>query len=59
MNESIEILLIKLQELNQKYGKNGDDDNEVCHIKMDELLLEFIGDDRIIDAFKQEDKWYA
>ena len=36
-----------------------DDDTEDAHIKADELLLKYINDDEINEAFHSIDKWYA
>jgi len=45
----------KLAEVNIEYKG----DPEVIHSKMDELLLEYIGDKRVTDLFHQEVKWYS
>ncbi len=34
-------------------------DTESAHIEADNLLLEYINDDEITEAFKDIDKWYA
>ena len=34
-------------------------DEETMHIGMDNDLLEYIDDQRITDAFRKIDKWYA
>lgn len=34
-------------------------DNEDTHIRADELLLEFINDKEVSEAFNNIDKWYA
>lgn len=34
-------------------------DPEYGHIRADQLLLTFIGDDRVTDAFDAVRKWYA
>ena len=43
-----------LKKLGLEYG-----DREVTHAKMDELLLEYINDKEITDAFNKVGKWYA
>lgn len=35
------------------------DDKEIEHALADQLLLDFIDDDEITDAFESVDKWYA
>jgi hypothetical protein len=45
--------LIKQLELLKKY------DQEYAHVRADELLLEYIGDYEIMQAFEAIEKWYA
>ena len=45
----------ELAKLNREYGDNP----ETNHIKMDELLLEYIGDEQVKDLFDEKDKWYS
>jgi len=44
--------LVKLQELSKG-------DAEVAHGKADDLLLEYINDKQITEAFKKIERWYA
>jgi hypothetical protein len=50
---TIEELLTKLTELHVP------DDSEYDHIKADKLLLEYIGNDKVTEAFDRIEKWYA
>lgn len=34
-------------------------DEEVAHVRADELLLQYIDDERISQVFENIDKWYA
>lgn len=47
------VLVEKLKEL-QNY-----DDGERAHIDADELLLDFIADDNVREAYKKITRWYA
>ncbi len=49
-----EELIKKLKEL---ATKNRDEESD--HVKADELLLQFIDDQEIADAFRSIKKWYA
>ena len=44
--------LIKLEELSM-------DDAEVAHSEADNLLLKYIGEEDITEAFKKIKRWYA
>lgn len=49
--------LIKIEKENEKsFGYN---DCERNHFEADELLLKYIDDKRITDAFNDIEKWYA
>lgn len=48
-----EELIKKLKEL-QNSG-----DTEIAHVKADDLLIEYINDSDIADAYNALDKWYA
>jgi nicotinate-nucleotide pyrophosphorylase len=50
------LLLSKLVEL-ETLSRDGD--KEVCHAEADQLLLDFIDDKRISNAFNVIEKWYA
>lgn len=43
----------------QRIDKELDWDLESKHARLDDLLLAFIGDDRVTEAFNSADKWYA
>lgn len=43
--------LLELAELNA--------DQEASHLKADDLLLEYIDDERVTEAFENIEKWYA
>lgn len=34
-------------------------DPEVAHSQADDLLIEYIGDEKVKEAFENIDKWYA
>lgn len=48
-----EELIKKLKELHDN------DDAEVVHVKADNLLLEFIDDEKVKKAFRGVRRWYA
>lgn len=51
---------INKEELIKKLKKlNNNNNQEENHIKADQLLLKYIGDKDIEDAFNKIDKWYA
>lgn len=50
-----DVLLENMKELNKMYS----DDKEALHIRMDELLLAFIGDIRIEVEFYKNEKYYS
>lgn len=54
-----EELIEKLNAINGKRGVERFYDNENGHIEADELLLEYIADKDITDAFEAVEKWYA
>jgi hypothetical protein len=43
----------------QELRKVGDYDTEHVHIDADQLLLDYINDQRVTDAFDDLPKWYA
>jgi hypothetical protein len=53
---TVEELIEKLKALPQLYP---DDDWEFVHKEADRLLLEFINDSRVTEAFKAVPKWYS
>lgn len=46
-----------LRELRKLQGE--DRDSEACHQQADDLLLEYIGDREITEAFKAIERWYS
>lgn len=50
---NIRELVIRLEKL-QKSG-----DQESTHLEADRLLLEYINEQEVIDAYEGIDKWYA
>jgi hypothetical protein len=49
-----------IAELNKIYdGQDSNTDVEVDHMNADELLLKYINDDEVSDAFNAIYKWYA
>ncbi len=46
-------LLRRLREL------HGPNDAEIVHVQADDLLLDYIEDDEVREAFERIDKWYA
>ena len=52
---TLEELKQKLKEVQEQYGG----DNEVVHVKADELLLEYIDDDEVKAFYENEDFWCA
>ena len=51
---SVEELVESLRDITyEKY------DQETGHRRADELLLQYIGDDRVTDAFDAVGKWYS
>ncbi len=52
---TIEELRSKLQAL----ADDDDEDNESFHMKADQLLLDFIGDEQVTTLFNEADKWYS
>lgn len=50
-----EELIKQLEEL----AEMSDGDEEVAHIKADKLLLNFINDKKVTDAFESIERWYA
>ena len=48
-----------VEELVAKLKQLANYDPEVAHLKADELLLAFINDDRVTEAFKEIERWYA
>lgn len=50
-----EKLIKKLSELEEKH----EGEKESIHIAADDLLLEYINDKEIADAFNAIEKWYA
>jgi hypothetical protein len=49
------VLLKELLEINEKYSS----DIEVAHRMRDVLLLKYINDPKITEAFEAEGNWYA
>lgn len=47
------------EELIKKLIEADDGDNESSHIQADKLLIEFINDPDIAEAYNAIDKWYA
>lgn len=47
------------QELIKKLKKAAQDDTESAHATADGLLLEYINDKEIAEAYNAFDKWYA
>ena len=54
---SKEELIKKLRELARRSNNGGDP--EVIHPEADELLIEYIGDEKVKKAFDRIKKWYA
>lgn len=52
---SIVELITKLAEVQLECGA----DVEVAHGRADRLLLDYIGDQRVSDAYDRIEKWYA
>ena len=50
---TIDELIVKLEELINC------DDPEAAHMEADELLLEYINDKKVTEAFNSIRKWYA
>jgi len=51
--------MTKLELVRRLNALNHLDDPEQAHIHADELLLKFINDKEISDAFEEIDRWYA
>jgi hypothetical protein len=56
--ENINSKLTKEELIKQLKDLEGGD-QETSHIKADELLIEFINDPEVTDAFECIDKWYS
>jgi hypothetical protein len=56
---TIEQLIGKLLEVEVLYGRGGQDDPEVAHSKMDDLLIEYINDKRVTEIWERQTRWYA
>lgn len=55
-----EQLILELKEIPKKYNSNKSSyDGETAHIEADELLLRYINDKEITEAFNNIEKWYA
>ena len=53
---------MKLEELKEKMieiNKTYKWDEETCHVRLDDLLLEYINDAKVTELFHAVDKWYA
>ncbi len=49
-----------IEELVEKLvALQANDDHEFAHIDADDLLLEYINDQRVTEAFNAIDKWYV
>ena len=50
-----------VSELNKiaELQESGDDDYEFHHAKADELLLNYINNEKVTEAFNRIEKWYA
>ena len=51
-------LISKLNEISESQKRPGRD-LEINHIDADDLLLEYINDEEVSEAFHSIDKWYA
>jgi len=58
-----EKLLEKLAKIKERMDSDAEEDTyyyeEDAHIDADELLLEFINDEEILEAFESIPKWYS
>jgi len=52
----IEELKLRMREANIMEGYQ---DEETVHVKIDELLLEYVDDDEVRELYYEVDKWYA
>lgn len=59
MSLTKEQLVAALNALYNAQGELGSSDFEEDHIRADRLLLEYINDDDVSDAFEAIEKWYA
>ena len=51
---------MSIEELKQKMSALRDnDDEELRHVELDNLLLQYINDKEITEIFESIDKWYA
>lgn len=57
--EYIKLPLTKIKLLENLKELKKSNDEESAHIEADNLLLEYINDDEITQAFKDINKWYA
>jgi len=48
-----------MERINWECSGNPNWDEEQAHVKIDELLLEYINDSEVTRLFKVLDKWYA
>ena len=58
-NEIIKPMLTIDELIKQLKALQSGFDKESSHVQADQLLLEFIDDPRVTEAFKDIDKWYA
>ena len=52
---TLEELKLKMKEINNSYSN----DEEACHIKLDDLLIDYINDGEVRELFLIEPKYYA
>jgi len=51
--------MMSIEELIHKLKLADDGDPEGTHVRQDNLLLEYINDQRVTDVFESSGKWYA
>lgn len=51
--------MTKKELINKLKALRINDDQELAHRNADDALLDFINDEKVTEAFKQIDKWYA